>query len=116
MGVNFDDRESLRSTSDMRWSNLDIDAIIRTFTREQQPQAPIQSLPPGFDTGEFGVFNNGSAFPLSDMAANNNLLNEQTMLLTAEDMSSLYDPIFGFNGSTFDDFDMEFGSNSMWDG
>ena len=94
-------------------SDLDIDAIMRTFTREQQPQ-PQPSTETPIHHGEVGsIVPHSSPLESSNSAVNDNdLLNEQVMPppppppLPEDDTSFLYDPIFGFNGSTLNDLDL----------
>ncbi|KAE8447533.1 hypothetical protein EG329_010663 [Mollisiaceae sp. DMI_Dod_QoI] len=116
MGVVMENGESIVEVSDITSSNIDIDAIIRSFTREQYPaEAPTLRLPSTRDDGGPGLAStSGSALQLNNLAANeNSLLGEQTVLMTGDDMGFLYDPIFGLNGTAFDSFDFGLGSDLM---
>ena len=116
MGIVLDTVESLGGASDLTWANFDIDAIIRTFPREQQEmEAQVQSLLPSFDTADVGSTLTGSlSLPFPDSGSNDS--KRQTTLLPTDDMGTFYDPIFGFNGSAFDAFDLGAGGDFLWDG
>ncbi|CZR54255.1 related to pathway-specific regulatory protein nit-4 [Phialocephala subalpina] len=112
MGVVLEATESRAEMSDLT-SDFDIDAIIRTFARDQRPaESTAEQLPSGLGAGCMVGSTFNSAFPSSNIVINGSeLLNEQTASMTDSDLDLLYDPIFGFNGSAFDDLDFGFGSD-----
>lgn len=77
MGVVFDNQNGIDG-SDIFSSDLDIDAIIRTFAQQQAERAQFQGT----------------------------MVTEQALPAFGEDMNFLDDPIFGFNGTALDDFDL----------
>lgn len=111
LGVVVDSGVLIGESYDLTSSNIDIDAIIQTFSREQPAaEISVQQLPISLEMGE--AFSNGSALQPSEMAIHDNdLLNEHTMPQNDDDMGCLYDPIFGINGSFFEDFDLTFGDD-----
>ncbi|KUJ11238.1 uncharacterized protein LY89DRAFT_594836 [Mollisia scopiformis] len=99
MGVVLDHGEFAGSFESIS-SNINIDAIIRTFEREQCiPET--QTVP--FDNGEVTALHLNSTLRTPDDPINPSIGLE--MPANVGDMSFLYDPIFGFNGSAFDDLD-----------
>lgn len=109
MGVTFDDGPHLEN-SDLSSSDLNINAIIRTFEREQQKSQPtIQSLSSESISG--GTHNSTLQSPQTTVDYNT-FLQESTVPIYDNDVGFMDDPIFGFNGSTFDDLDFGFGGYS----
>jgi hypothetical protein len=109
MGIAFDDGDSSGNTSDLNLQNVDIHAIIRTFTQQQPAaEASIQQLPPNLDTTEFA----GSSEFASSTNEYNSFNEHET--LSGDYSTFLYDPIFGFDGTAFDDLDFGFGTDFCW--
>jgi hypothetical protein len=89
--------------------DIDIDAIMQTFGREQlPPDARIAPMRSNLDGSGIGlVANIGSALQQGNMSVNeNNALTTHMVPSAGIYDTLLYDPIFGFNGSTFDDLDL----------
>lgn len=83
MGVVVDNQKS-GDVGDVSASDLDIDAIIRTFTQEQAEGRPIQD-------------------------SSSELFTEQTP--ATDYVNFLDDPIFGFSGTAYDDLDFAYGAD-----
>lgn len=107
LGVVIDDNtQSAVEIPDLALSNLDIDAIIRTFA---QPQSSTEASTRVRNRTEYSA-SIGSTFSQCSLPSHNNdLLNDHMIPLA--DIDFLYDPIFGFNGSALDDLDFGFESN-----
>jgi len=119
MKVVVHNEESLREdTADLASSNLDIDAIIRTFAPTQPlatpPASRVISSTDNSDAGP-GTTSNLPTQGSRMAAYDNDLLNEYTMPLSNNDTMFLYDPIFGFNGSALDDLNFGFGEDFVDD-
>ncbi|KAK9486439.1 fungal-specific transcription factor domain-containing protein [Lipomyces starkeyi] len=117
MGVVLD-TEALDGSSHRILSDIDIIAIMRTFAAEQQSGDHQSSQPQqqraDIDQPDLAVAD-GSTLQTMDLDANvsnANILSGENTNLTGDYSYFLYDPIFGFNGSTFDDFDLH---PLMWD-
>ncbi|KAK9481920.1 fungal-specific transcription factor domain-containing protein [Lipomyces starkeyi] len=111
MGVVLD-TEALDGSSNRILPDIDIIAIMRTFAAEQQSgdhqSSQLQQQCPDIDQLDLAV-PDGSTLQTMDLDANvsnANILSGENMNHTGDHSYFLYDPIFGFNGSTFDDFDL----------
>lgn len=115
MGVVIDG-ESLEEGCDLLLPDLDIDAIIRTFAREQLPaEASIHNPPPSLnkrDT-ESAIYGSSTLQSSDTMANDNDLLNEHIIPPNGINMGNIFDPIFGFTGSAFDDIDFGYEGDFM---
>ncbi|RDW61641.1 hypothetical protein BP5796_11533 [Coleophoma crateriformis] len=114
MGVVVDNGDFLGESS-VLMSNINIDAIIRTFAREQPlAEAPTRHSPSNLEKGDARSGFSNSALQLPEMAtSDHNLLNEQIMQMNGYDIGLQYDPIFGFNGSAFDYLNLPSGDDLL---
>ncbi|KAH8805191.1 fungal-specific transcription factor domain-containing protein [Xylogone sp. PMI_703] len=113
MGVSLG-TESANGTGDPAFPDIDIYEIMRTFTTEHQwasqpPRPHEQSSDPINSDVTAGHNSLLQPVTLDTHGSNNNIPTADNMTFGSDYFTSLYDPIFGFNGSTFDDFDIGFG-------
>lgn len=96
MGVVLDERDS--TTSNLMSENPGINTTAKTAPSERTPAASID-------------FTCTSVQQVSNTTSFNDDFVGHLMPLTSDEFSFLYDPIFGFNGSAFDDLNFEIGGD-----
>ncbi|EPE35777.1 Zn2/Cys6 DNA-binding protein [Glarea lozoyensis ATCC 20868] len=108
LGVVLYDEDAFRTIAEVAVSDFDIDTITRMFSTAQ-PQADGLESAFANNTHQYST---GLAAGSSSTVQHSNILAnepeqvaEDRMAFTGEDIPFMYDPIFGFNGVTFDDWD-----------
>jgi hypothetical protein len=110
LGIVFHDEEPASTTVNPQLSDLDIDAIMQSFVMEHQGTDQLE--PPNTSSrrmaGDVSTTMNYSATQPSDVAMiENTSYSESTMPSMRESMPLfMYDPIFGINGMSYDDWDL----------
>lgn len=98
--------------------DIDINAVMRTFTTEQLADREfLHSQQQGADIDQHDLGTDGSC-SIQNLGANIGDPNDNTIAsgnknLDGDYLPFLYDPIFGFTGSPFDEYDVH---PVMWDG
>lgn len=115
MGVVFEDVKTPNpEIADVTMSDINLDAFMLSFT--QQPleihDGPLNSQV----TGENNVAGSSSQPQEVRTSCNINPADDWPVSIGGEDNTFLWDPIFGFDGSAFDDLDFIFSANPLVDG
>jgi hypothetical protein len=110
LGIVFHDEEPASTTANPQFSDLDIDAIMQSFVMEHQGTDQLE--PPNTSSrrmaGDVSTTMNYSATQPSDVAMIENTSYSASMIpLMGESIPLfMYDPIFGINGMSYDDWDL----------
>lgn len=114
IGVVFEDAKTSSSEiADVTTSDIDLDAFMLSFT--QQPIG-MSEVPNAQVAGESNGAGSCSHPQESQTSCIFNPMDEWAVPFMGEDNTFLWDPIFGFDGSTFDDLDLGFSANPLADG
>jgi hypothetical protein len=111
LGIVLYDEVAPHTIAEVTVSDFDIETFTRTFPRAQSRADGLELTFPS-NANLRPAAASSSQLQYFGVSANEpGPAAENRMLFSGEDMPFMYDPIFGFNGATFDDWDLSIGSD-----